>query len=46
MTETLDLFADQPPVSPGPSLDLCGRQLVVASYRYDRHDQSFMSDGD
>jgi hypothetical protein len=45
MTETLDLFADLPPVrEAGPSLDLCARQIVVASLLYYRHDHSFMSD--
>jgi hypothetical protein len=45
MSETLDLFADLPPVKEaGPSLDLCARQIVVASLLYYRHDHSFMSD--
>jgi hypothetical protein len=47
MTETLDLFADLPAAKEaGPSLDLCARQIVVASLLYYRHDHSFMSDHD
>jgi hypothetical protein len=40
---TLDLFQD---VKTEPSLDLCARQIVVASYLYYRHDVSMMSDGE
>jgi len=47
MSETLDLFADLAPArEAGPSLDLCARQIVVASLLYYRHDHSFMSDHD
>ncbi|WP_316207347.1 DNA ligase LigA-related protein [Bradyrhizobium sp. SZCCHNR3118] len=47
MSETLDLFTDMMPhVKAGPSLDLCARQIVIASLLYYRHDQSFMSDGE
>ncbi|WP_439357721.1 DNA ligase LigA-related protein [Bradyrhizobium sp. DASA03007] len=46
MTETLDLFVDPPKAEAGPSLDLCARQIVVASLLYYRHDHSFMSDHD
>lgn len=44
MSETLDLFADVPKTEVGPSLDLCARQIVVASLLYYRHDHSFMPD--
>lgn len=45
MSETLDLFADLPPArEAGPSIDLCARQIVVASLLYYRHDHSFMTD--
>jgi hypothetical protein len=45
MSETLDLFADLPKAKEaGPSLDLCARQIVVASLLYYRHDHSFMTD--
>jgi len=40
---TLDLFQD---VKTEPSLDLCARLIVVASYLYYRHDVSMMSDGE
>jgi DNA ligase-like, N-terminal NAD+-binding domain len=46
MSETLDLFADLPEVKAEPALDLCARQIVVASYLYYRHDHSFMTDGE
>jgi len=32
--------------STGPNLDLCARQIVVASLLYYRHDQSFITDGE
>jgi hypothetical protein len=41
MSETLDLFADLPEMKAGPTLDLCARQIVVASLLYYRHDHSF-----
>lgn len=45
MNENLDLFADLPAAKEaGPTLDLCARQIVVASLLYYRHDHSFMTD--
>ena len=46
MSETLDLFAALPEVEAEPSIDLCARQIVVASLLYYGHDHTFMPDSE